>query len=203
MRRKTESVEMMDDGIALSPLVYYDPEKYLFSEVVARFAKTGELSPPEFYLILDWKASRARTKHLSRLAEIAGSFTSATHKIAEDLTAAAGPEQRLNVLLRKWRFSLPTGSTVLAILYPDTFTIYDVRVCEALGDFKRLRNMAPSPKLWREYERFRAAVRKQVPKGRSLRDCDKWLWGLSKRKQLNDEIRLQGSRSKDLSSTRR
>jgi hypothetical protein len=84
------------------------------------------------YLILDWKSSRARTRHRSRLAGIAGSFNAAVGEIAADLHAAASPEQRLGVLLTKWGFRLPTASAILSILYPDIFTIYDIRVCNAL-----------------------------------------------------------------------
>jgi hypothetical protein len=40
-------------------------------------------------LILDWKAPRARTRHLHRLAKIAGSFDAAARGIATDLRTAS------------------------------------------------------------------------------------------------------------------
>ena len=140
------------------------------------------------YLILDWKSSRARTRHRSRLAGIAGSFNAAVGEIAADLHAAASPEQRLGVLLTKWGFRLPTASAILSILYPDIFTIYDIRVCNALCAFHRLGDMKWSPTVWVEYQRFIGAVRDATPQGLSLRDRDRWLWGQDKRETLRNEL---------------
>ena len=61
-------------GVLFDPIAYYSPETLLFPGLARRFADTGRLEPAALYLILDWKASRARTRHRSRLARIAGSF---------------------------------------------------------------------------------------------------------------------------------
>src|SRR5579863_4734793 len=74
-----------------------------------------------------------------RLAKIAGGFDAAAHGIAAGLRATLEPEPRLRLLLTRWGFLLPTASAILAVLYPDTFTVYDERVCDALGDFHQLR----------------------------------------------------------------
>ncbi len=179
---------MPTDSTAPDEFAYYAPETHLFSALTQRFAKTGQLHAEALYLILDWKAPRARTRHLRRLARLAGSFDKAVSDIATDLHTAAEPDQRLGALMTKWEFLLPTASAILTVLYPDTFTIYDRRVCEALGAFDRLANMKWSVELWWEYQHFIDAVRAAAPSGLSLRDCDRWLWGRDKGKAMRAEL---------------
>ena len=160
----------------------------MFPAIAQTFCDDGTLDPVALYLILDWKAPRARTPHRSWLARIAGSFSRAVNEVAIDLRAATAPEERLGVLLTKWGFRLPTASAILTVLYPDTFTIYDVRVCNALHAFHQLGGMKWSPQTWREHQRFIGAVRDAAPQGLSLRDCDRWLWGRDKQKGLLSEL---------------
>ncbi len=176
------------EGALFDPIAYYSPEMRMFPAIAKRFAETGFLDPAAFYVILDWKAPRVRKRHRLRLAGIAGSFNAAVAEIAADLQAAMGPEQQLGLLLTKWRFRLPTASTILTVLYPERFTIYDIRVCKALHDFRRLGGRRWSPKLWSEYQRFVDAVRAAAPEGLSLRDCDRWLWGKDKQATLRSEL---------------
>jgi hypothetical protein len=169
------------------PIDYYSPETSIFPAIAKSFTATGTLDPMALYLILDWKASRARTKHRARLAGISGSFKAAVKEIASDLHAAAGPEQQLELLMTEWGFRLPTATAILTILYPDIFTIYDIRVCNALDAFHEL-DRKWSPKLWGDYQRFIDAVRDDAPQGLSLRNCDRWLWGRDKRETLRNEL---------------
>jgi len=173
---------------AISPIAYYSPETYLFPEISQRFASTGGLDPMALYLILDWKAPRARTRHRSRLARIAGNFGAAAREIAADLKLADEPEQQLGILLTRWGFRLPTASAILAVLYPEVFTIYDIRVCNALQKFHHLGNIKWSHEAWTEYQRFVVAVRATAPQDLSLRDCDRWLWGRDKEATLLKEL---------------
>ncbi len=174
------------------PIACYSPETLLFPALAKSFADNGTLDPLGLYLILDWKASRARTRHHSRLAQIAGSFNAAAHMIAADLRAAATPEQQLELLFKKWKFKLPTASAILTVLCPDTFTIYDIRVCNTLGAFHQLGGKPWSPDTWHEYQRFVIAVRDAAPQGLSLRDCDRWLWGQNKQETLLKELAKAG-----------
>jgi hypothetical protein len=170
------------------PIAYYSPETLMFPAIAQSFADTGILDPAALYLILDWKAPRARTRHLSRLARMAGSFNAAVNEIAADLHAATAPEQQLGLLMTKWGFRLPTASAVLSVLYPATFTIYDIRVCRVLGNFDKLEHKKWSAETWRAYQQFIAAVRDSAPSGLSLRDCDRWLWGKDKQRTLVAEL---------------
>ena len=79
---------------------------------------------------------------------------------------------------------MPTATANLAVLYPDRFTVNDIRVCDALGDLHRLGSRRWSKRSWVEYGRFIAAVRSAVPGRLSLRDADRWLWGQNKRRAI-------------------
>ncbi len=172
----------------IDPIAYYSPEACLFPALAQGYADMGTIDPMAFYLVLDWKAPRARTLHRKRLITIAGSFTAAVNLIAADLHSAVSPEKQLGLLLNKWGFRLPTASAILAVLCPETFTVYDIRVCDALGAFHKLGSTKWSSEAWQEYERFVIAVQAAAPKGLSLRDCDRWLWGQNKRKTLHKEL---------------
>ncbi len=82
---------------------------------------------------------------------------------------------------------LPMASAVLTVLYPEEFTIYDVRVCKSIGDFQRLGAQSFSDELWHQYLSFKEAVSQRSPKGLSLRDKDRYLWGKSFHDQIEEE----------------
>ncbi len=174
----------------LDQIHFYSPETTLFPKLAARFAETGRLTAEELYLILEWKAARARTKHLRRLT-YGRTFSEAAADLARAIHGAADDEDRLRLLLAEpWRFALPTATAILAVLYPDRFTVYDIRVCDALGDFHRLGHRRWSERIWADYCRFVEAVRVAAPANLSLRDADRWLWGHDERKALRRELGL-------------
>jgi hypothetical protein len=173
----------------VGPLAYYSPEMLLFPALARRFADNGHLTAEELYVILDWKAPRARKKHLKRLAEKkGGDFELATQNLAHDLRAATGPKERLEALMTNWEFRLATASAILSVPYPDTFTIYDVRVCRVVGDFAPLGQRRWSDETWRGYQDFVEAVKAAAQSGLSLRDCDRWFWGKDKQVTLHREL---------------
>ncbi len=137
---------------------------------------------------MDWKAARARTRHLKRLT-VGRTFSQAAQELARDLRGAINDEERLRLLLSpSWSFALPTATAIVTVLYPERFTIYDIRVCDALGAFHGLGNRRWSEKTWPEYLRYIAQVRAAVPEGLNLRDADRWLWGCDKQKALRKEL---------------
>ncbi len=94
----------------------------------------------------------------------------------------------MNVLIDHWGFMLPMASAILSVLWPDEFTIYDVRVCGELNAFAELGNLTKFENLWVGYCKYRDAVRAAVPLPLSLRDKDRYLWGQSTIRQLNADI---------------
>jgi hypothetical protein len=167
--------------------VFYSDEGYLM-EAGQRFRKSGEISAADFYMLLMWKANRAKNYHRERLKQKAGTFDAAVANIASDLFASTESKRRLQALMEKWEFALPTATAILTLLYPDDFTVYDWRVCDEVGQtYKPWRGF--SDKLWSEYEQFVKAVIKNTPNGLTLRDRDRFLIGRSIRKGVERDCK--------------
>jgi hypothetical protein len=161
-------------------LKYYDLEKYLFGDVSVRFRKDGVIDHVDFYMILIWKANRAKNRARDRLAREAGSFSNAIREIGTALRETKGAKERLGVLMNKrWDFRLATATAILTVLYPEEFTIYDERVVGQLGKFRKLGHKSFSDRLWEGYSEFKRVVEKSTPAELSLRDKDRYLWGKS------------------------
>jgi hypothetical protein len=166
---------------------FYDDEEYLL-EVGRRFRKTGNIDAADFYMLLIWKANRAKNYHRDRLKHKSGSFQAAVSDIASEIFTNTERKVRLQILMEKWVFALPTATAILALLYPDDFTVYDWRVCGEVG-----RTYKPwlgfSAKLWNEYEQFIEAVIDETPQGLTLRDRDRFLIGRSIRKGVEQDCK--------------
>jgi hypothetical protein len=173
-------------------LRYYDLETYLFEDVHRRFQIEGSLSAFDFFSIVIWKANRAKSKVARRLLVKAPEKVADLDVIVGDLTKALfeaeTPRERLRILMEDWGFFLPMASAVLSVLWPDSFTVYDVRACDQLGQYHQLANWTRFDRIWRSYRQFRDAVLAAGPEGLSLRDTDRYLWGRSTALQLRDDI---------------
>lgn len=177
---------------------YYDLEGYLFGELGCKFTETGTLSVEDFFCIVIWKAERAKSTVAHRMKsqlrildpKSEGSLGSAVDKLCRSIHSAKSDEERLQVLFNHWQFELPMATAVLAILYPDQFTVYDFRVCEMLiedPDLAKLGNLSVFEKVWKGYQRYVEKVRAQAPHLDKLRDKDRWLWGKSFYLQLRSD----------------
>jgi hypothetical protein len=165
-------------------LKFYDDESYLMGEVARRFHETGIIEPADFYMLLIWKANRAKSYHRERLKKKAsGSFGNAVSKIASSLWPSSERRERMRILMEDWDFSLPTASAILAILYPTEFTVYDYRVCDEIKH-KYRPYLCFSDSLWTEYEDFQNRVVSETPAHLSLRDKDRFLTARSFRKEV-------------------
>lgn len=170
---------------------YYALEHYLFSVVSSRFRAASTLSAFDFFCIVIWKANRSKSKIASRLlaqgdghANLEGAVRSLVQKIAE----AQNGKARLSVLIQEWGFRLPMASAILTVLYPDEFTVYDVRVYELLGDFGDAQYKTNFNCLWDRYIAYLKRVKSEVPEAQTLRDKDRFLWGKSFALQLQSNI---------------
>ena len=172
----------------VDPLRYYDLEAYLLNDVRLRFHAHGFLGAFDFFSIVIWKANRAKTHVARRLLNRDPKHRVTLEPIVRDLTRslhrARSDEERMRVLLQDWGFALPMASAILAILWPDAFTVYDVRVCDQLGRFGQLVNRTKFESGWEGYRAYREAVRSAVPGLLALRDADRYLWAKSARDQM-------------------
>jgi len=172
-------------------LKYFDDERYLLEEVGPRFRKSGEIDAADFYMMLIWKANRAKNHHLKRLKSMvpSGVFQDAVNRIATALSQNSEQKARLRVLMVEWEFRLPTATAILTLLYPEEFTVYDYRVRDGVGFPRNLSYRTFSDRLWSDYVDFREMVEAGSPRGLSLRDKDRYLSGRSFRLQAERDSR--------------
>lgn len=154
---------------------YYSLEEYLFNEVRVNFEKRGYLTSEEFFCIVIWKAVRAKTLILRKLLAKNQPLDVTVRQLTSDLVMANSSQDKLSLLLDKWKFRLPMASAILTVLYPDDFTIYDVRVCASLNikDFSGCKSQID------QYFNYFLPKIKNVRNGKTLRENDKFLWGQS------------------------
>jgi hypothetical protein len=177
---------------------FYHLEAYLFDDVRRRFSETGALSAFDFFCIVVWKANRAKSKVAQRLLEKGYlNLEPAVDALTKEIAAAESSKAKLKVLVEGWRFRLPMASAVLTVLYPDKFSVYDIRVCSEVGKFHGTQDRTDFDVLWDEYQQYITEVRKQTPPDYELRDKDRWLWGRSLYDQLNKDIRENFRQAED------
>ncbi len=161
-------------------LEYYDIETYLFSKVHGRFHRDRYICAFDFFSIVRWKSNRPRARILKGLKEWCSDLDQAVKCLTREIHEAEDHENRLKILMGVGGVGLPMATAILAVLYPDDFTVYDTRVCKqlkrfGLGGFSNLGNRSEAT-IWEGYKEYRRAVRKAAPEGLGLRDMDRWLW---------------------------
>jgi len=181
----------------LDYLKFYDLEQYLFTEVSGRFARTRKISPEDFYMIIIWKANRAKTRIRNRLSKHENGFAGAVEELVASLEKCTQPMEKIEILMKEWGFRLPMVTAILTVLYPDEFSIYDVRICEQLGEFSELADRHYSESLWEEYQSYLKLVRSSAPRGLSQRDKDRFLSGLSFYESVVRDLQFQEGPERD------
>jgi hypothetical protein len=169
-------------------LRYYDLEAYLLSEVRSHFFRDGKLDAFDLFSIVIWKSNRSKSRFAHRLLRKCDDLEAAAAQYTSDLFTAKTAEARLILSIRDWGLRLPTASAICSILWPDEFTVYDIRVCEQLSNFQKLGEL-PADRLWPSYEQYCRAVSSAVPAYAALRDKDRYLWGRSTAQQLTQDIK--------------
>jgi hypothetical protein len=178
----------------VSGLSFYWLEQYLFDDVRRRFLADKQLGAFDFFSIIIWKSNRSKSKVAHRLRDDYKKYGDLEAIVRTLTSSLAGASDRLACIMTEWGFQLPLASAVLTVLWPDEFTIFDVRACEALKglakeDFSKLASRTYSPALATDYRRFVDAVRSVEAEGlTNLRDKDRYLWGKSASDQLVRDI---------------
>lgn len=145
-------------------LQLYNLERYLFDDVRTSFQMYSKLSAFDFFCIIIWKANRAKSKVALKLVAHGGGATNDLNTLVERLTFSIAKAQddksRMRVLIEDWSFRLPMATAVLTVLYPESFTVYDVRVCDELLNHHNVQNKTRFDDLWAGYQAYLADVRK-------------------------------------------
>jgi hypothetical protein len=182
-------------------LQYYDLEGYLFKVVSSRYSQNKALAAFDFFCIVIWKANRAKSKVAERLLSHGKghpNLEAAVDSLLTVISEAKDQRARLYVLIEGWGFRLPMASAILTVLYPEDFTVYDIRVCDVLHDFKDAQYKTNFAALWERYSAYVIVVKGAVPECSSLRDKDRFLWGKSFASQLQTDIQSSfGRRDSD------
>ncbi len=166
---------------------YCDLESYLFGEVNKRFQDNHWLDAFDFFCIIIWKANRSKSKIAAKLKKAHTDLELGAKALTYGIAQQATHKDRMRFL---WEatFDLPMASAILTVLYPEDFTVYDVRVCNMLGKFHNLKSRQNFDVLWDGYQEYKRAVEAAAPKELSLRDKDRYLWGKSFYEQLKSDI---------------
>lgn len=183
--------------INTSTLKYYDLEKYILTDVRNNFNCNGHLNAFDFFCIIIWKANRAKTKIAQRLIKRNPDLEQSVLELTSKIFKASNEKSKFEVLYTDYGFRLPMASAILSILYPDSFTVYDVRVCETLTKFQGLDNTGNFDKLWLGYEEFIKSVRAYGPTDLSLREKDRLLWSKSFSEKLTSDIKSNFSKAEN------
>lgn len=186
--RRSGGPQLLLRSVMVDPVRFYNLEAYLFEDVSRRFQTEGTIGAFDLFSIIVWKANRAKTRLARRLLAAHGDLEDAARQLSSSLFRAQSPEDRLHILMQEWGFYLPMASAILSVLWPDEFTVYDVRVCDELGDFHWLGNRSKQASVWQGYQLYLAAVQNAAPHGLSLRDKDRYLWGRAVAKQLEHDL---------------
>lgn len=165
----------------------YDLEGYLFGTVHERFRVVGELGAFDFFCIVIWKANRAKSKIAKRLLADGHADLEAVAIELTRIAAQPSPRERLRVTLQAG-LRLPLATALLTVLYPDEFTVYDVRACGVLGRHGKVGAWTSFDQIWDGYLAYKRDVEAAAPQHLSLRDKDRWLWSQSFGMQLRQDI---------------
>lgn len=172
---------------------YYYLEEYLFTEVKSAFYQRGFLTAKEFFCIIIWKSNRTKSKIAKRLKERNPYLDLQTivKNLTKNLYQRKTAKERFVYLFDDWGLRLPIISAILTVLFPNNFTIYDVRVCDILGKYHNIANKTKSDAVWNDYIKFIKSVKKEVKNEKTLRDKDRWLWGKSFIEALEKDIKTE------------
>lgn len=187
--QRAGAVGKASDAVSPDPLDLYNLERYLLGTVSQRFHAQGYLNAFDFFCIIIWKANRAKSQVARGLLRRSGlSLESTVHHLTAALASAPTDRDRFEILVETWGLRLPMVSAILTMLYPNQFTVYDVRACEMLDGFHSIASRQRLDSLWTGYQEFQEAVRRRTPEGLSLRDKDRWLWSHSFADQLRGDL---------------
>jgi len=165
----------------------YNLESYLLTDVRTNFLTNGFLTPFDFFCIIIWKANRAKSKIYQRLTDKNPNITECVKTLTNEIFTANDDKHKLKILIDNYGFRLPMASAILTILYPEDFTIYDVRVCETFPIFKGIDDLV-FERLWEKYCDYIKSVKEYGKQDISLRDKDRIIWGKSFYDQLTADL---------------
>lgn len=159
---------------------YHQIEDYLFKDVSAKFRNKGYIDEFDFICILKWKSNRSKLKNFDKVADI--------KDLTKSIYNTKGEKEKLGILIGK-KFRLPTATAILSVLYPQKYTIYDIRVREQIK--MKAFYSTNIDKIWPLYEEYMKKVISKTNKTglTSFRERDRFLWGKSFYDELKKDLK--------------
>ena len=176
-------------------LKFYNLENYILTDVRNNFSRNKSLNSFDFFCIIIWKANRAKSKIADRLLKFNLTLDESVKDLTTKIYQAKDDKEKLKILIEDFGFRLPMASAILSLLYPDNFTIYDIRVCDTFPNHKGLDNLT-FEKLWVGYCNYIESVKNYGAENLSLRDKDRLLWGKSFYEQLESDLKANFKKEK-------
>lgn len=175
--RKTEFWEL---------LTLYDLETYLFQDVHEKFKRGDRICEFDFYCIIDWKSRRNKPGIKKGLRK------SDPGKLFDEVREAKEPKAKVEALTKVKGIGIAIASAILAVCYPDNFTVVDSYILDMLKEGGYLSNASLTPEeRYLEYnEKCNGWSRKERI---SLRRMDRLLWTKAwKKRVVPSELRAGG-----------
>jgi hypothetical protein len=162
----------------------YNQEDYLFEDVSQYFRRDQTLTPPDFYAIVIWKSNRSKTNIKEGLASI----PTTVGELMREVSRAPESEAKVKVLNDVKGIGLAIASAILAVCYPEEFTVLDYRAWGTLKDDWAVKDLpSRKPETAAAYVQYCRACRDFADQmGLTLRDLDRAAWAKSWDDDLKD-----------------
>ena len=153
-------------------------ERFLFGELSEKMKLNNELEPDDFFRICEWKSTRTKTLVRTNPREHIQDVTRLAFSSRESL--------RVPLLCILNGVRIPTASAILTVWRPTEYTIYDVRIRDAiLSVSHHLLTDEAVEAARNSYSTYLDVARKIANElDVSLRDLDKALWTWDKNRGL-------------------
>lgn len=118
----------MEELVQFKKYYPFEFENYLFEKVTKNFQKNQSLTKEEFFSIIIWKRNASKTKIRNTIKDSGKTVFEITHSLFE----AKNNKQRLQSLTSIKNIGVSIASAILAVCYPDDFTVVDYHVVASL-----------------------------------------------------------------------
>jgi len=151
-------------------LTLYWLETYLFSDVHKKFERGEGISEFDFYCIVYWKRNASKTNIQKGLAKLGKTPA----ELLDEVRRTEEIEAKFEVLTEVSGIGVAIASAILAVCYPEKYTVVDGYVFNMLKDWGLLSDGSLNVEGYLEYNALCLGLSRTWR--RSLRDVDRVLW---------------------------
>ncbi|HAL62799.1 MAG TPA: hypothetical protein DCP08_10395, partial [Chloroflexi bacterium] len=145
-------------------------ETYLFTDVHEKFEQGEGISEFDFYCIVYWKRNASKTNIQKGLAKLGKTPA----ELLDEVRRAEEIEAKFEVLTQVSGIGVAIASAILAVCYPEEYTVVDTYVLRMLKDWGCLSDHSLTDERYLEYNKLCKRWSREL--GISLRQVDRVLW---------------------------